>query len=159
MDRDKLLQSAARAYQYAQSLKPDNLMATLELAACYREYGEFAKATSTLHDAAKLHPQSSAIHTQLGEVYHAQGRFDEALAEFKTALRLDPGDFAAHNGCGVVNAAVAQARGPKGSMARARAIAHFRRSLELSGDQPQVRRALQRLEPYQWTVVVDQPPD
>jgi len=153
IDRDKMMEAAARAYCYAQLLDSQGFTATIELATCYSELGAFDKAEAALKDAIKQHPNVADIHAQLGEVYHARNRFDAALSEFRAALLLDPGNLAAHNGCGMVNAELARSGGPKGSIARERAIAHFRRSLQVCADQPRVRQAMQQLEPYQWKTV------
>jgi len=160
MDRDKTMDAAARAYQYAQSLDPQSFAATIQLAACYREQGAFDKACKALQDAGKLYPNAAVIHTQLGEVFLAQIQCDAAMREFKAALKIEPTNLAAHNGCGAVNAALSQAGGAKGAMARERAIAHYRRSLQIDDKQPGIRNALQDLEPYQWktvTVTEDSP--
>jgi tetratricopeptide (TPR) repeat protein len=153
MDREKMMEAAARAYCFAQMLDPQGYTATIELAACYREQGAFEKAAAALKDALKHYPDAADLHAQLGEAYHAQNLRDAALGEFRAALILDPDNLAAHNGCGRVNAELARQGGPKGSIARERAIAHFRRSLQVCADQPQVRHTLQELEPYQWKAV------
>ena len=160
MDREKQMEAAARAYQFAQSLDPQNFTATIQLAMCYREMGDFGQATTILLEAARQHPQAAIIHTQLGEIYHSQNELDHALAEFKTALACDPKSLAAHNGCAIVNTAIAQAGGSKGSIARERAVAHFRRSLQLNPQQPQVQSMLQQLEAYEWkaVTVTEEPP-
>ncbi|MEK6642762.1 MAG: tetratricopeptide repeat protein [Planctomycetota bacterium] len=160
MDRPKAMDAAARAYRYAQSLDPTNFTATIQLAMCYREQGEFDKAIDTLNEAAKRYPNAAPIHVQLGEIYHSQNDFAHATEEYNLALKNDPNSLAAHNGCGVVNTSISSNGGAKGSIARERAVAHFRRSLALNGNQPQIRNMLNQLEPYQWkavTVVEESP--
>lgn len=160
LDRDRQMEAAARAFQFAQSLDPQNFTATIQLAMCYREMGDFGQATTILMEAVRQHPQAAIIHTQLGEIYHSQNDLDHALAEFKTALTCDSKDLAAHNGCAVVNTAIAQAGGSKSCIARERAVAHFRRSLQLNSQQPQVRAMLEQLEAYEWkaVTVTEDPP-
>ncbi|MBI5762660.1 MAG: tetratricopeptide repeat protein [Planctomycetes bacterium] len=153
MDRPKAMEAAARAYRHAQSLDRTNFTATIQLAMCYREQGDFDKALETLREAARLYPNAAPIHVQLGEIYHSQNEFTKALEEYNLALKNDPKNLAAHNGCGVVNTALASKGGAKGSLARERAVAHFRRSLALNTNQPQIRGMLDQLEPYQWKAV------
>jgi tetratricopeptide (TPR) repeat protein len=153
IDRDKKMEAAARAYQFAQTLDPQNFTATIELAMCYREIGDYSKAVEILRDAAREHPNAAIIHTQLGEIYHSQNDLDHALDEFSLALKCDGRNLAAHNGCALVNTARAQESGAKGSIARERAVAHLRRSLQINPHQPDVRGMLDRLEPYQWKAV------
>lgn len=153
IDRDNKMEAAARAFQFAQTLDPQNLTATIELAMCYREIGEYDKALEILKDAANEHPNAAIIHTQVGEIYHSQNDLDRALEEFNLALACDGRNLAAHNGCAMVDAARAREGGAKSSIARERAIAHLRRSLQINPHQPEIRGMLDRLEPYQWRAV------
>ena len=75
------------------------------------------------------------------------------MDHFNQALRTDNRDSAAHNGCGLVNRALAEAGGARGSLARERAIAHFRRSLQINPHQPQIRSMLEQLAVYEWKAV------
>ena len=153
IDRERQMEAAARAFQFAQTLDPQNVTATVQLAMCYRELGDFDKALQILREAAAQHPSAAVIHTQIAEIYHAQNDLNRALEEFKLALKLDGRDLAAHNGCAIVNTAIAENGGAKGSIARERAIAHFRRSLQINPQQPQIRSTLEQLEPFQWKAV------
>jgi tetratricopeptide (TPR) repeat protein len=151
--RDKVMDAAARAYRYAQSLDPKNFTAVTQLAMCYREQGDFTRAIETLQEAAKLYPNAAVIQTQLGEIYHSQNQIEPALACFQRALELDAKNVEAHNGCGMVNVALSQSGGIRATITRERAVAHFKRSLQLYDRQPQIRTMLNQLEPYQWRAV------
>jgi Flp pilus assembly protein TadD len=57
--------------------------------------GDSGSAVRDLEAAARLLPQSSAVHNHLGLAYAAAQRQDDALREFERAVAIDCGNRAA----------------------------------------------------------------
>ncbi|HKQ47499.1 MAG TPA: tetratricopeptide repeat protein [Phycisphaerae bacterium] len=146
LDRRKLLESAIRAYRHTLSLAPDNYVAALGLAQCYRQRGEFDRAVQTLRRAQKIDPSNPQAHTMLAAVYESSQHFDAAMEEYKLALKFDRDDPAVHNSLAALNLAMARSGRENAALARERAAAHCRRSLQLDPDQPSVRMVLAELQ-------------
>lgn len=156
------LADAIRAYQYAESLDRTSYQPVLGIGVCYRLLGDVDRALDRLRRAIALNPAAIAPHIEKAAAHFARSEYRNALAEYRQVLEMDPNNVAAHNGAGRVNAVLARARGPRGALARERAVAHFRRSIELIADQAEIRKALAELEMYRYPgvqVVRDEPED
>ncbi len=144
------LVDAIRAYQYAESLDRTRYEPVFGIGVSYRLLGDVDRALDHLRRAIALNPAAIAPHIEKAAVHLARNEFRNALAEYRHVLEVDPDNVSAHNGSGRVNAILARARGPRGALARERAVAHFRRSLELGADQADIRNALAELEVYRY---------
>jgi tetratricopeptide (TPR) repeat protein len=153
LQREALLHSAARAYRHAQSLRPADPTAALELAACCRELGRLDEAARALHEAARRHPRKAALYNELAAIRLQEGDLHGALRAYADALRAEPDNTDAHNGCARANSVLARQGGSRGGFARQCAVAHLRRSLKINPKQAEVREWLARLEPYEWRAV------
>lgn len=147
MDRAAILRAAVRAYRHALGLGPDSFKGTLGLARCYHELGAFDLAARALLAAGDLDPSAAIIHTELAAIHTARGYPRRALNAYKAALKIDPDDLRAHNGSGEINLALSRRSGSRPPFAREKALAHFRKSLQLSPEQPHIRALLHGLEP------------
>jgi len=79
-----------RCYLRALSLKPDLLVAALNLGRLYAVGKSFDKAAAVLKPAVEKYPDSADASFLLAEAYLQTGRYDESAALFREALRLDP---------------------------------------------------------------------
>jgi tetratricopeptide (TPR) repeat protein len=139
MDRPKHLLAAARAFQHAREIDPRNFTAALRLGQCYRCLGEDQAAIAVLEEAVNLDPVSSDVHLELASIHEARGDHREALAHYQKVLKLDPNDVSAHNRAAAVNFELARTGGARGLLAKQRAMAHLKRSLEINPNQPRLR--------------------
>ncbi len=78
-----------RYYLVARSLRPDNYIASVELAQQYINAREYAQAERFLRDLIAGRPGDAVLHAELGLVLEARGREGEALAEYRRAIELD----------------------------------------------------------------------
>jgi Tfp pilus assembly protein PilF len=156
-NRDDLLRAAVRAYAHARWVNPRSLPAALGLADCFRKLGEDNAALETLTEAAHLAPDAALIRVEIAQLHHARGDLRAALEEYDRALELDPNIAAAHNGCAVIQLRLAAAPDGATPLARQRAAAHLRKSMQLDPDQPRVAALLRTLE--QPPAAVSQAPD
>jgi tetratricopeptide (TPR) repeat protein len=81
----------------------------------------------------RYNPGSALVHSSLGSVYLQQARFAEAKKEFDEALRINPDDASAYNNLGLLQ----QRAGPMSEKPDA-AIEHFRSSLQIEPNDPEV---------------------
>jgi tetratricopeptide (TPR) repeat protein len=147
IDRQQMLDRAIRAYRYVLFLDPHNLEAEIRLGACCRRQGDFVEAFAALRRAETPDSPSARIHNELASTYEDLGDYDKALSEYAQSLQLEPDNLIAHNGCGEINLALSRRPSSQHPLARRRAIAHLRRSLEIEAGQPRVRALLAELEP------------
>lgn len=154
LDRRRLLYAAARTYRHAQSLDPTNPAPTLRLAACYREQGELDLAIDTLKETARLNPSLDGIQRELASLFAMQEKYDEAANYYRDVLKTNPDDIATLNGLASVEMAqLSKQGGRSAALARTHAIEHYRRSLRLDPNQPEIEAQLRRLTPYEWHTV------
>lgn len=146
VDRRERLEAGARAYRHALWLDPARLDASVGLASCYRSLGRSNEAIQTLREAATLDPSSVRVRMELASIHEELGDDDAALTEYAQALRLDPDNVAIHNACGSLNLALSRKSKDRRPLARERAVAHFRKSLDISPDQPSIHALLTQLE-------------
>ncbi len=144
MDPARTVRSAIRAYRHVRSIDPAQFPAAIGLAACYGSFGGHRAALETLCEARESHADSAALHCEIAATHARLHEEDCALAAYGEALRIDPDCIAAHNGAGKINSRLVST-GARRALARERAVAHLRRSLELDADQPRIRAVLASL--------------
>ncbi|MBN2562249.1 MAG: tetratricopeptide repeat protein [Phycisphaerae bacterium] len=156
MDRPEILDAALRAYRHARWLDPDNLDAAVGLGSCYVQLGMFDLALAQLQDAKTIDPTAAVVNTELATLhteraaaYFAEADYASALAEYRRALDFAPDNCTAHNGCGKVNLQISRQGGPKQLLARERALAHLRKSLQVNPDQPRIEAVIDNARPAQ----------
>lgn len=147
IDRRQTLDAAVRAYRYVCWLEPHNLEAAIRLGACCRRQGDLEGAIAALREAEAIDSASARVHNELASTYQELGDHDRALSEYAQALKIEPDSLIAHNGSGEINLALSRRSQSEYPLARQRAIAHLRRSLEIESRQPQIRALLVELEP------------
>ncbi|HEX6185151.1 MAG TPA: tetratricopeptide repeat protein [Pyrinomonadaceae bacterium] len=79
-----------RSYLRALTLRPDLLVASVNLGRLYIAAKSFDHAVAVLKPAAEKHPDSADANFLLAESYLQTGKYDESANFFKEALRLDP---------------------------------------------------------------------
>jgi tetratricopeptide (TPR) repeat protein len=87
---------AAKLYNSAIKLAPNNLLARVALARLRLKQGNLKQALDHLTKANKVDPQSAIVRTGLGEVYYIQRNLRLAEVEFREAVKIDPELPSAH---------------------------------------------------------------
>ena len=82
---------AAKAYQAAVELAPDQEQYRIALALELVQHHTFDAAILVLEQAAKLFPRSARIQTLLGIAHYANQQIEAALASLTRAIELYPG--------------------------------------------------------------------
>ncbi len=95
--------AAAKLYQEALKLEPDNVNTLLDLSLALNKLGDYAGEREALEKAVTLNPQFTHAHNQLGLRHMADGRFALAQKEFQAALNADPQSAEARNNLGVLS--------------------------------------------------------
>jgi len=107
---------------------------SMELAYSYLKMERFELARQTLLAVLEREPTNHSAYQYLGYCYLKLGAVDRAVASYRKAVELDDGDWEAHKGLGV--AYMLKARSDKDQALKARAVEHWRRSLQIKPDQP-----------------------
>jgi Tfp pilus assembly protein PilF len=95
----------------------------------HRRKGEVAAAADTLKTVLKSDPRADWAYNELIELLYATGRRGDAETLARTALRVNPLNAQAHNLFGTILSQLNDL--PSGEW-------HFRRAIELGGEQPRV---------------------
>jgi Flp pilus assembly protein TadD len=82
---------AARQYDRAVQLFPDDTSTRINRGALFFQIGRLDDAALEFREAIRVDPGSALAHTNLGYIFYLQGRRDDAIAEHREALRLQPG--------------------------------------------------------------------
>jgi tetratricopeptide (TPR) repeat protein len=91
------IDEARQAFENAQRLAPENLLAFSQLVDLDLESGDFAAALQHVHQQLRKTPRSPAAHFLEGKVYAAQGQWDRAEAALLKTLELDPNSSSAYD--------------------------------------------------------------
>jgi len=151
MDPSRTLRAAIRAYRHVRSIDVAQPSAALGLAACYGSFGAQRVALETLREVRRTYRDSAALHCAIAATHTRLNEDKSALAAYGEALRIDPDCIAAHNGAGEINSRLIGAgTGVRRALARERATAHLRRSLELEAEQPRIRALLAGFSAAEW---------
>ena len=92
---NNLLAPAARAYERARDLEPDNAEWSASLAIIYRQESRLDEAEVAVSKAVTSAPQNARILFLAGSIYEELGRYDEALAALDAVRQLIPESFEA----------------------------------------------------------------
>lgn len=145
IDRDALVDAALRAYRHALSIDAGSRRAAQGIGLCHRINGRTDQAIEAFRHAARMDDGSAEPHFLLAGLYESLSRYPESMRAYRVALKLAPEDARIHNACAAMNARLADVGGPSRRLARQRAIAHYRRSLEIEPDQPKVVAEMEKL--------------
>ena len=80
---------AARSFEHAAALEPDEPLWRLHQAIALQELGERERSLALLTAVAAELPDSAAVQQRLGEVLLGSGQVDAARERFRTTIRLD----------------------------------------------------------------------
>lgn len=87
--QSQALDDAAREFQAAGRLAPDDEHAWISLGHTYTRQGNDAEALAAYRRANKLSPDIAVVHAGLGKLYAKRGDYPKARRELEEALRLD----------------------------------------------------------------------
>ena len=82
--------ASERCYLHALTLRPDLLVASLNLGRLYLSVKSFTHAVVILKPAVEKYPDSADANFLLAEAYLQTGKNNESAKHFREALRLDP---------------------------------------------------------------------
>ena len=91
------IDEARKAFENAQRLAPENLLAFSQLVDLDIQSRDFATALQRVHAQLQKTPQSPAAHFLEGKVYAAQSQWDRAEAALLKTLELDPNSSSAYD--------------------------------------------------------------
>ncbi|MFP4511216.1 MAG: tetratricopeptide repeat protein, partial [Spirochaetaceae bacterium] len=93
---------AARSFEKAVEIEPDNIEAQNNLGVAYRQLGEFAKALAAVEQALAIRSDRSDVYYNLGNIHKSLGNFEDAKASYEKAIELDPTFALAYNNLGTL---------------------------------------------------------
>jgi tetratricopeptide (TPR) repeat protein len=134
---------ALHYFKSSLELKPHQSAIYLDMAAVYLQGKQYAMASRVLKTAAKLAP-SALVQERLGYAYYRMGNLPRAKVAYHAALKLNANYPPALNGLGVADMAMALQSESGDSSLRRKAVAYWRRSLELDPDQPLIEKLVKR---------------
>src|ERR1700730_5201225 len=93
---------AAESFTRALSIKPDLLIARINLSIALYYLPDANSAKSEAEKALTQDPNAPQPHYILGLIARAQNRFDDAIGEFQKVLKIDPDDVGANINAGQI---------------------------------------------------------
>jgi tetratricopeptide (TPR) repeat protein/roadblock/LC7 domain-containing protein len=96
------MESAARFYQRALALNPDNATAHAFLGGILTDRGQLSQAHEHLARAIALNPSDGTAHYNRGNAYAKQGRYQEAVRSYRKTIDLEPKHGPAHLNLGTI---------------------------------------------------------
>ena len=93
---DSNLSAAARHYERALSLDPDNIYILSGAAVLLKTLGRVSDALALEQHVVAHDPLNPSIHNNAGVSYFHTGQWDQAIRSWRTVLRLSPGHVGAH---------------------------------------------------------------
>ena len=92
------LEAAARSYERARTLRPEETATYIHLAGVYRDLERDADAKALLHEAIRRDPRSAGAFYLLGQIAEEPS---EAITHFEKVLELQPSASVVHNALGL----------------------------------------------------------
>ncbi len=137
-----LYEKAIRAYRQANELGEPTEPILLGLAEAHMRLENFDRAKIVLKQVIADFP-SAVAHERMGYALFKQRKYDDAMQQFRAALLFDPDDTASLNGLGVCMMTKYIANGRTVQLQCEQALSAWRRSLEITPNQPQITNLLQ----------------
>jgi superkiller protein 3 len=137
-----LYEKAIRAYRQANELGQPTEPILLGLAEAHMRLENFDRAKIVLKQVLADFP-SAVAHERMGYALFKQRKYDESMEQFRAALLFDPDDTASLNGLGVCMMTKYIANGRTVQLQCEQALSAWRRSLEITPNQPQITNLLQ----------------
>ena len=137
---------AIRAYKEALERDTSQPLVLVNLAKTYINQDRLRLARHALEQAIRTEPQLATAHEALGYCLFVMGDYHEAERSYKRALAYEWRLPRAHVGIGSINMLDFLADETL-TKRRDRALEHWHRSLELSPDQPRIRKLIARYRP------------
>ncbi len=120
---------------------PERPQVFVNLGGVYLKQQKYAAAKKNLQRAVKLDPELALAHERLGLCLYRQRKYEAALSAYEQALLLEEENAAAHLGAGVTQMAMYLGDSKREDL-RIGAIRHWRRSLEIDPNQPNLQAIL-----------------
>lgn len=80
---------AAKSFENAAKLRPNDLQMAIPLAWCYKRTNRLAQAIATLETASNAHPEEALLHYNLACYWSLAGTRQKAFKSLARALELD----------------------------------------------------------------------
>lgn len=137
---------AIRAYKEALERDGHQPLVLVNIARTYMNQDRLKLARYALEQAIQSEPQLAAAHEALGYCLFRIGNYHEAERSYRRALAYEWRLPRAHVGIGSINMLDFLADNSL-TKRRDRALEHWHRALELSPDQPRIRKLIARYQP------------
>lgn len=146
LDAQQKYYEAIRAYKDALEIDSRQPHVLVHLARTYMNQDRLKMARQALAQAIRSDPALAAAHEALGYCLFRMREYQEAERSYRRALAFEWRLPRAHVGIGSINMFDFLAD-PSRTKSRDRALEHWHRSLELSPDQPRIRKLIARYQP------------
>ncbi|MCK4999557.1 MAG: tetratricopeptide repeat protein [Anaerohalosphaera sp.] len=133
---------AIDAYRRALELEGNNPKVMISLASAYLNAERYQAAEELLKTAIGIDPKNLAAYQYLGFSQLKQQKLDEAVGSYNAALAINAQDWMSHKSLGVV--CILQYLETKEIQYKDKGMLHWKRSLEIKADQPNLRDLMQR---------------
>jgi tetratricopeptide (TPR) repeat protein len=130
-------QRAVESYQEAVRLKPDFLVAHMNLGYVLLRLNRYDEALEAFRSAARIDPRHPGPLLNIGNVYYTRQDYESALGYYRQAVTLKPDYATGYYQMGL-------ALGRLGRLAKSKAV--FERALELNPSDAAARKSLGEVE-------------
>lgn len=114
---------AAKLYDEAIDLNPDNALAYYRRGTAYEISGQYENAILDLNRAIELNPDDDAAYINRGNAYSSLGQYDRAIADYTETIRRNPNSSWSYNNRGNAYSNLGQ---------HEQAIADYTKAIELN---------------------------
>ena len=145
-ESQKDYEHSIRSFKRALEIDSNNTGVMLSLAVAYLRTGRNEPAKELLTTVINSHPDNGAAYQYLGFYYLQIQDVNSAIESYDRAIEINNLDWEAYRGLGV--AYMLNALKNNDSKLKAKAVALWRKSLELKPDQPRRDRLIKLIEKY-----------
>ena len=133
---------AIDAYRRALELEGNNPKVMISLAGAYLNAERYEASEELLKTAIQIDPKNLAAYQYLGFSQLKQQKLPEAVESYNAALMINSHDWMSHKSLGVV--CILQYLESKDMQCKDKGMLHWKRSLEIKPDQPNLKSLMQR---------------
>jgi len=151
-ESQKNYDQAIRSYKRALEIDSSNLEIMISLAVAYLKNNHHEPAKELLTSVIQVQPDNGTAHQYLGYCYLRLDELDKAMISYSRAIAINDRDWEAHRGLGVAYMMKGidennQDEALKTEL-RARAVEHWRLSLNIEPNQPYRERLVKYIQFY-----------
>jgi tetratricopeptide (TPR) repeat protein len=151
-ESQKKYDQAVGSYKRALEIDSNNAEVMTSLAVVYLNTNRNEPAKELLISATQIQPDNGTAHQYLGYCYLRLDDVDNAVQSYSRAIEINDNDWEAHRGLGVAYMMMVIDKTNKDEQLKtelkARAVKHWRRSLELNPNQSNRQKLLKFIQTY-----------